>query len=192
MRQSILIFLLMAVSILLISCGPKRVQEKVIQNIAQQRDAQKKADLFAELSLDDIRNNVELFDTQLVVRGDTRSASDRPAILSDEHEARLIDVAIPFGAHLLDNRVDGEHSHETVLSYLAAMSTADIAAFYIEQMERLGWHCARCIAGSEQLLIFEKPDRSCNVVIRSVAHPKRVDTQFTKIVLFLAQHKTVC
>jgi len=157
-----------------------------MKNLPTQCDVPVTADPFADLSLDDIRNNIELFDTEVLVRGDLESNPDCRQILSDEHEARLADIAIPFGAQLLNQYADSTKQHnETVLGYVTTMLVADVASFYIEQMERLGWSCASHIRGYEQLLLFERPERSCSVVIRTVSHPTDVDSSFTKIVIFL-------
>jgi hypothetical protein len=189
MRQYVLISLLMVVGLVLVSCGPKRVQEKVIKNLSEQCDTQAKAaDPFAELSLDDIRRNIECCDTEILIAGETPQDHGNRPIFSDEYEARLTDIAIPFGARLLDHYMNGEgQQQETVLGYLSTMPLADVVAFYTEHMERLGWSCASHVRGHEQLLLFEKPERSCSVVIRSAAHPKRGDTRLTKIVIFISQ-----
>lgn len=188
MRQYVLISLLLVVGIVLVSCGPKRVRDRVIKNLpAQKQDASiKSVDPFADLSLDDIRNNAEFFDSASVASGDVPCDNSRQ-MLSDEYEARLIDIAIPFGARLLDAYTDNENkNNEMVFSYVTPMSMEQVVAFYNEQMERLGWSCARHVRGHEQLLLFERPDRSCSITLRSTAHPKRVDMRFTKIVIFIA------
>jgi hypothetical protein len=189
MRQYILISLLMIASIVLVSCGPKRVQEKVIKNLSEQRDVQTKAaDPFAELSLDDIRRNIECCDTEVLIADEVAQDRGNRLMFSDECEARLTDIAIPFGARLLDHYMNGQaQPQETVIGYLSTMKQVDVLAFYTEHMERLGWSCASHVRGYEQFLLFEKPERLCSVVIRSVTDPKRADTIFTKIVIFVSQ-----
>jgi hypothetical protein len=181
----------MIAGIVLVSCGPKRVQEKVIRNTNAQLDTQIEAqpvipDTFADLSLDDIRNNIEFFDTEAGEVYDAVQASDRRPMLSDEHEARLIDIAIPFGALLLDQYADcqTQQQNETVLGYVSTTPMADLVTFYTEHMERLGWSCACHVRGYEQLLLFERPERSCSVILRSLARPEHAGTSLTKIVIF--------
>lgn len=181
-----LLFIMMSMG--LSSCGKKH--EKTIKHIPAQEtvemhvDTQAIPDPFANLSLDDIRNNIEFFDTKQVMLESSATSGIQQG--ADECEARLADIAIPFGAQLLNQYANYTHpQHQTVLGYASTMSMDDVVAFYTEQMETLGWRCMGHIAGYEQLLLFERPGRLCNVVIRSLTHPTHANEVFTKIVLFL-------
>jgi|GEM_PF-2677197 hypothetical protein len=191
MRQYLLILLLVIAGIGLVSCGSKKMQEKVVKNIPAQKtsiDAQQEVqqapDPFADLSLDDIRNNIEFFDAQKTASND--AVSSHGSIMSaEEQQARLSEIAIPFDARLLDHYADFSEQSQTVLGYVSAMSMPDVVGFYTTQMETLGWHCADHIRGCEELLLFERPGRSCSVVLRSLVNPKYADAALTKIVMFL-------
>lgn len=191
MRQYLLISLLVIASIGLVSCGSKKMQEKVVKNMAAQKTSVDAAqgivhasDPFADLSLDDIRNNIEFLDVQKTASQADAMAVPVNLISADEQQARLSDIAIPFDARLLDQYADFSQS-QTVLGYVSAMSMPDVVGFYTTQMETLGWHCAEHIRGCEELLLFERPGRSCSVVLRSLVNPKHAHTALTKIVMFL-------
>lgn len=188
MRQYVLISLLVIAGIGLVSCGSKKMQEKVVKNIpAQNRsiDAQQAADPFADLSLDDIRNNIEFLDTKNTVSKADQVLPRDGIMAADEQQARLSDIAIPFDARLLDQYADFSQQSQTVLGYVSGMPMTDVVSFYTTQMETLGWHCADHIRGCEELLLFERPGRSCNVVLRSLVNPKHANASLTKIVMFL-------
>ena len=185
----------MSIGIVLISCGPKKMQDKIVKNIPSQNTAidvaqevQQPSNPFADLSLDDIRNNREFFEIDGTFSDDGsmqhNAQNSHRQMLSDEYEARLIDIAIPFGARLLDQYTEFEtNNNEIVLGYVSTMPLAEVIHFYTEHMERLGWSCKCHARGYEQLLFFEKPGRFCGVVISSVAHQK-YSAPLTKMVLF--------
>jgi hypothetical protein len=188
MRQYLLISLLVIAGIVLVSCGSKKMQEKVVKNISAQKsliDTEQAADPFADLSLDDIRNNIEFFESKKAVSKADAASDKGMHMAADEYQARLSDIAIPFDARLLDQYADFSQQSQTVLGYVSAMSMADVIAFYTTQMETLGWRCADHIRGCEELLLFERPGSSCSIVLRSLAHPKHANTSLTKIVMFL-------
>jgi hypothetical protein len=192
MRQYLLISLLVIVGIGLVSCGSKKMQEKVVKNISTQKtsvdaaqEVQQTADPFADLSLDDIRNNIEFLDTQKIATKGDVALPQGNLVSAEEQQARLSDIAIPFDARLLDQYADFSQQSQTVLGYVSGMSIPDVVGFYTTQMETLGWHCAGHIRGWEELLLFERPGRSCSVVLRSLVNPKHVDASLTKIVMFL-------
>lgn len=192
MRQYILISLLVIAGIGLVSCGSKKMQEKVVKNISASKisidaaqEVQQAPDPFADLSLDDIRNNIEFLDTQkITTKGDAALPHGNP-ISAEEQQARLSEIAIPFDARLLDNYADFSQPSQTVLGYVSGMPMPDVVGFYTTQMETLGWHCAGHIRGCEELLLFERPGRSCSVVLRSLVNPKHANAALTKIVMFL-------
>lgn len=166
------------------------MQEKVVKNMAAQKtsvdvaqDVRQAPDPFADLSLDDIRNNIEFLDVQKTASH--IDAIQANQISAEEQQARLSDIAIPFDARLIDQYADFSQQSQMVLGYVSAMSMADTVGFYVSQMETLGWHCAEHIRGCEELLLFERPGRSCSVVLRSLANPKHANTALTKIVMFL-------
>lgn len=188
MRQYVLISLLVIAGIGLVSCGSKKMRDKVVKNIASQHtsiDAQQAADPFADLTLDDIRNNIEFLDIKNVTTSQNGACTQEIAWSADEQLARMSDIAIPFDARLLDQYADFSEESQTVLGYVSGMPMGDVVGFYITQMETLGWRCAEHIRGCEELLLFERPGRSCSVVIRSLANPKHANTSLTKIVMFL-------
>lgn len=197
MHQYRLIILFLSAGIVLVSCGPKKMQDKIIKNIPSEtpniasdatQKIQEPSNPFADLSIDDIRNNREFFEIDSAFGDDSGAVSNTEnncrQMRSDEYEARLIDIAIPFGARLLDQYAESEtNSNENVLCYVSTMPLAEVVHFYTEHMERLGWVCKCHIHGREQLLFFEKPNRCCGVAISSVTHQK-YSVPITKIVLF--------
>lgn len=192
MRQYILISLLVIAGIGLVSCGSKKMQEKVVKNISAKKNAihatqhaEQTRDPFADLSLEDIRNNIEFFDTQKTAASSDATAVQAHLMSADEQQARMSDIAIPFDARLFDLQTDALTQSQTVLGYVSAMPVAEVASFYVTQMEILGWRCMDHVSGCEDLLVFERPGRSCSVVLRALVNPKRADASLTKIVLFL-------
>lgn len=170
-------------SIALGSCGPKRVQDSPIKKSISE---QKTIDPFAALSLDDIRNNIELFDTQVV-----EAMSSNREVLLDEREARLIDIAIPCGAQLLDQYAAFPiKNNDTVLGYLVSTPLDQIVRFYREHMERLGWVCTCHVCGYEELLVFEKPQQLCSVVLRAMTSQDCASAPITKIVIFYSLRRS--
>ena len=192
MRHALISMLLM-MAIALGSCsGSKQAKPKALEVHPSASEAHvlaqhKEANPFADLSLDDIRNNREFFDTEIATGDRATQKNDRRQMLSDEHEARLIDIAIPFGVQFLEQYADSESAdNEKVLGYITRMSVTELVGFYTEQMERLGWSCACHVRGYEQLLLFERPDRLCAIVIRSASGAQQGDMPLTKIVVFMS------
>lgn len=192
MRQYLLISLLVIVGMGLVSCGSKKMQEKVVKNMAAQKasfdaakDVRQASDPFADLSLDDIRNNIEFLDVQKPLKNTDALVMSANHMSAEEQQARLSDIVIPFDARLLDHYVDLSAQSHSVLGYASGMPMPEVAHFYITQMETLGWQCVERIQGCEELLLFERPGRSCSVVLRSLVNPKHANASLTKIVMFL-------
>jgi hypothetical protein len=97
-----------------------------------------------------------------------------------QQEAKLSDISIPLHVKpITDSLVGPEQEGDVVLTYESSMSANDMALFYSQQMERLGWKQTNAFSGPERLMCFSKPDRHCAVSIRS--HKK-----VTTLVLFVS------
>lgn len=180
MQQCVLITWLCAICMVVSSCGPKKhqiiTQPVVIEGISEQRPV----DPFVALSVDDIRKNKELYDN----RSNENTVHDRH-ILADDYEARLIDVSIPCGSRLLDQYASAiNNNQELVLGYASSLSLSEIELFFIDNMERLGWHCTCHVHGREQLLVFEKPGRVCAITLCAMVDRDDTQSALTKMVLF--------
>jgi hypothetical protein len=86
-----------------------------------------------------------------------------------EQEAKLVDLPIPLNALPNPRFFTHEeiHSSHAMLGYvLHAISSNDVAEFYIHEMERLGWQQIMHFEGVEQQFIFSKPGKVCVISIR--------------------------
>jgi hypothetical protein len=81
-------------------------------------------------------------------------------------EAALLDIAIPPYQNRLPVFCEDQYTGQVVLGYHSDCAPEDHRRFFHEQMERFGWILRREFRGSELLLEFEKPTRSCAVSLR--------------------------
>jgi hypothetical protein len=89
----------------------------------------------------------------------------------DEHEAErqeatLIDIPIPLYLQRLPVVTRDHCGNQIVLGYYSTIEPESLVNFYQNQMERQGWSLVKAFEGSEALLHFEKPTRTCSVSIR--------------------------
>lgn len=92
-----------------------------------------------------------------------------------EQEAQLIDVPVPIGSQLVNSDAqEGLFSLTTLLTYKLSLAPDRVAAFYQQEMERLGWQYGARFSGAEWLLYFEKPDRFCVISLRPVDKRQQV------------------
>lgn len=89
---------------------------------------------------------------------------------AERQEAALIDVPIPLYMERLPVTAHDHCGSQIVLGYYSAIEPDYLLDFYRNQMERQGWSLAKVFAGSEALLHFEKPTRTCSILIRSHTH----------------------
>jgi hypothetical protein len=87
------------------------------------------------------------------------------------HEARMIDVPLPLGAHPVQSDHD-ENTVESVALYELCMPLDDMLMFYAVELEREGWREVMTVAGERTVLVYEKPGRMCVIVIASVAQKR--------------------
>lgn len=179
MHWSQLICVLCLLCLICASCGPKKGNKPSLVTHAE-------TDQFSDLSLDDIRKNIELFDVIVEQQTDEKRSRQKPLSL-DEYEARLIDIALPFNATLLDRYLQYEGDEEqVVLGYATSMPLEEVISFYTHEMERLGWSSLCHVRGYETLFVFEKPSRLCSIVLRlDLQSKKRTHNRLTEIVMFL-------
>jgi hypothetical protein len=85
-----------------------------------------------------------------------------------EYEARLIDVPNHLSAQLIKGSVvdDNQGNQYIQLHYQLQTEPYEIRQFYTKEMERLGWCQYAVMLGTESLLVFEKPERICSIVLR--------------------------
>lgn len=90
-------------------------------------------------------------------------------------EAKLYDVPVLLNAQLVQNINNTACIDESsIISYEAAEPYENIALYYQEEMERLGWWQTATFKGSETLLNFEKPNKYCSISIRPLKKVSRV------------------
>ncbi len=83
-------------------------------------------------------------------------------------QARLVDIPIAVGAVPCLDLYDEVSSYRGVmLQYKVSSPREDVIRFYTYEMERMGWQCIMLVHASEDLLIFDKPERLCAISIRS-------------------------
>lgn len=101
-----------------------------------------------------------------------------------EHEAKQTDIPVPLGSRLIKNKIkkkqayttthDNQQDHSSVMSYTTNMKEGDIALFYQQEMERLGWRQLASHVGDESYFIFDKPDKIVVVSLRAEGKGRRL------------------
>ncbi len=84
-------------------------------------------------------------------------------------ESKCSDIPVPIGCVPLKDYFNPEslQSHEVVLGYSSDISCDDLVRFYQDQMPAFGWDQRSIFLGPERLLIFEKYNQLCVVIVRS-------------------------
>lgn len=85
-------------------------------------------------------------------------------------EAKLSDVPVPLGSCPLPYYFDEKNLNEgqdILLGYMSQQDEDSLLTFYEREMFANGWRLLACIKGSDSVLIFEKPDRICAIIIGS-------------------------
>lgn len=87
---------------------------------------------------------------------------------SKQQEAQLVDIPIPLQAVALT--YNGVHSrkneHTTFLAYKVSAHYEELYAFFVLEMERMGWNMISSLEGAESLLVFIKPTKICTISLR--------------------------
>ena len=115
-----------------------------------------------------------------------RSSSEILAVIA-EQEAKLMDVPIPLDARPLVSYFDESDEKGCSLGYTSDTSQEEVAFFYTQEMERLGWLQTVACETVESILIFEKPGRFCIVSLRPAS--RFTGSKRLTILLFTGQKK---
>jgi hypothetical protein len=109
-----------------------------------------------------------------------------------QQEARLTDISVPLNAKSIPNGfwVDEKESAGVMLTYVVSLSLQQIASFYSQEMERLGWDQTVSFDAHEQLLIFEKPGRVCSILLRPVDFLSKNSTKDSVLLTIFTGNKT--
>lgn len=85
-----------------------------------------------------------------------------------QQEAMLVDIPIPlFDARIIPSSSHATESDTLTFGYKSPLSRDQTIAFFLNQMERLGWKLIVLFDAQEALLQFESPDRFCTVIIKN-------------------------
>lgn len=93
-----------------------------------------------------------------------------------QEEAKLFDVPIPLDVRPLERYAssDAAFPSSSFLAYHAHADVSELSEFYITQMARFGWQKITDFCGPETMLIFEKPNRRCCIVLRPAFAGRRL------------------
>lgn len=85
-------------------------------------------------------------------------------------EAKLSDVPVPLGSCPLrcyfgEKNVDSGEA--VMLGYMSQQDKNTLITFYEREMFACGWRLMACVNGSDNVMIFEKPDRICAIILGS-------------------------
>lgn len=79
-------------------------------------------------------------------------------------EARLSDIPSPLAVKSIAASDDGHGCYTLV--YQTSLSFAECKKFYLQEMERAGWHKGACFESEEFLCSFKKNSSSCILSVR--------------------------
>lgn len=85
-----------------------------------------------------------------------------------------VDIPVPMDAVQKRNYCQAEPDLYAI-GYTSVEHQDDLIAFYLQQMELLGWQCWWQTQGLEALLMFEKPHKQCAISIRPGSSRKKTD-----------------
>jgi len=158
--------------LILPACGTLSKKIKKSDRYAEHNDS-----TFLPVSEDEIRDAVrQQYSTQqedlvAVIPPKKMSRKQKKRFISnrvEEKEAKLIDIPLllnaqPIERFFLDE--EGEIPH-TELGYSVSLSPEELIDFFNKGMECHGWRKTLELSGSENFILFSKPDRFCFVSIR--------------------------
>ena len=172
--------------LLLSACAPQQSASRKRRNTSEDRSAfSLQNDLLAKKNAKRLslvaRKNAS---TKRLSKSSKRIQSLGAFELVRLQEARLADIPVPLHAKPLPKFfADENNARGVILGYSCKLDSKEIAAFYQQEMDRLGWRRAASCDGIESLFYFEKPTRFCSVSLR----PQRKNN--THIVIVTSDHQ---
>lgn len=133
------------------------------------------------------QSNTKNFSDQNPVSAAIKTVSRAPSIPEQirELEARVTDVTIPVVAKA--NKVSKDDRGNIVLTYLIPMLKDELVEFYVQEMERYGWHQEQHIDGHEVLLQFKKPSTVCTISLRPTRKSWQGNKKCTAVISYSAR-----
>ncbi len=98
-------------------------------------------------------------------------------------QAKLADIPFPLSIELrfASQPTADQNAQHIELGYKTPMKMDQVAEFYTEEMEMLGWKLNRAFQDNEYLFIFKKPQKTCAISMRKQTNKKEAEigTLFT-------------
>lgn len=101
------------------------------------------------------------------------SAAAGISLSSEVVQAKLADIAVPFSTNIVFAYQAHSHNQSKGIcaGFETTLTTQSISSFYEREMELMGWTKRASFESYESVFVFEKPNKTCVITMRS--HPKK-------------------